>query len=134
MTNLSILERADLDIGTFDLIFVAGVFHHVAVAQRPGVSRALHDRLNTSGSLFVFEHNPFNPITRRIVNTCPYDADAVLLRPSELQSLLFATGLKPGHKAYCLFVPPKLSWLMPLENWLQWLPLGGQYWVRVHKL
>ncbi len=126
-------ERAGLDIGTFDLIFVAGVFHHVAVAERPGVSQALHDRLNPSGSLFVFEHNPYNPITRRIVDTCAYDADAILLRPSELQSLLGATGLRPDRKAYCLFVPPKLSWLMPLENWLQWLPMGGQYWVGAHK-
>lgn len=128
------MERADLDIGAFDLIFVAGVFHHVAVAERLGVSQALHDRLSRSGSLFVFEHNPFNPVTRRIVDTCPYDADAVLLRPSELQSLLFATGLGISQKAYCLFVPPKLSWLMPLENWLQWLPMGGQYWVRAHKV
>ncbi|WP_394789268.1 class I SAM-dependent methyltransferase [Rhodoferax sp.] len=127
------VERAGLDVGTFDLIFVAGVFHHVAVAERAGVSQVLHDRLNPKGSLFVFEHNPYNPVTRRIVDTCPYDADAVLLRPSELKALLCGTGLKSDRRAYCLFVPPKLSWLMPLENWLQWLPMGGQYWVSAHK-
>jgi hypothetical protein len=79
--------------------------------------------------LTVFEHNPFNPVTRRIVNTCPYDADAVLLKPSELIGLLRQAQLIPSNQAYCLFIPPKFSSLAPLERYLQWLPLGGQYWV-----
>lgn len=122
-------EHENLDLGQFDLIFVAGVFHHIQPIERPSVTRLLAKRLTKSGSLCVFEHNPFNPITRRIVNTCPYDADAVLLKPTELRLLLEQAGLMMRGKAYCLFIPPKLSRLSPLERYLEWLPLGGQYWV-----
>ncbi|NDZ14509.1 hypothetical protein C7T35_18195 [Variovorax sp. WS11] len=113
-----------------DLIFVAGVFHHIPVAQRAGVTRKLFDRLAPGGELFVFEHNPFNPVTRRIVDNCPYDEDAVLLKPTELKSLIKGASLSVEGAGYCLFVPPRLSALTWLENVLGWLPLGGQYWVR----
>ena len=117
----------------FDLIFVAGVFHHIPVAHRAGVAKTLFNRLSPGGQLFVFEHNPFNPITRRIVNNCPYDKDAVLLKPSELKRILNESGLTIERNAYCLFVPPRLSVLARMESLLGWLPLGGQYWVQARR-
>jgi len=116
-------------IGQFDVIFVAGVFHHIPPAERGNVAQTISRRLSADGSLFVFEHNPFNPVTRRIVSTCPYDEDAVLLTPSELKSVLRQAGFGIEHKSYCLFIPPSLPALLPLEGKLGWLPLGGQYWV-----
>lgn len=113
-----------------DLIFVAGVFHHIPLAQRSAVTQTLFERLRPGGELFVFEHNPYNPVTRRIVDNCPYDEDAVLLRPSELKSRMQGASLDVQGSGYCLFVPPRLSALTWLENILGWLPLGGQYWVR----
>ena len=65
----------------FDLILVAGVFHHIPTSERVAVARLLFSRLVSDGLVFVFEHNPYNPVTRRIVSNCPYDEDAVLLRP-----------------------------------------------------
>src|SRR4051812_26202417 len=88
------VEGPALELGQFDLIFVAGVFHHIPVADRATATRTIVERLSASGSVYVFEHNPFNPVTRRIVNTCPYDADAVLLRPSELRERLRQAGLR----------------------------------------
>jgi SAM-dependent methyltransferase len=120
-------------IGRFDLIFVAGVFHHVPVGQRQGVSQTLHDRLEDGGEVFVFEHNPYNPVTRRIVNNCPYDEDAVLLPPRELTRLLTDTGLEVIDRGFCLFMPPFLGPLVRLERYVQWLPLGGQYWVQARR-
>ncbi len=117
----------------FDVIFVAGVFHHVPVVQRAEVAKSLFKRLSENGLIFVFEHNPFNPITRRIVSNCPYDEDAVLLKPSELNRLLIEAGLTVVRKAYCLFVPPSFSMLARLESSLGWLPLGGQYWVQAKR-
>jgi 2-polyprenyl-3-methyl-5-hydroxy-6-metoxy-1,4-benzoquinol methylase len=116
--------------GQFDVIFVAGVFHHVPPPQRESVSKTLMDRLAPGGKVFVFEHNPYNPVTRRIVNTCPYDADAVLLKPAELKRTLKNAGMTLEKQAYCLFVPPSLPALRGLERHLGWLPLGGQYWVQ----
>ncbi|NIF76621.1 class I SAM-dependent methyltransferase [Paraburkholderia sp. Cy-641] len=118
------------NIGLFDLIFVAGVFHHVPPDQRVLVARTLKSRLSTSGQIFVFEHNPYNPVTRRIVDTCPYDEDAVLLKPVEMKNTLRAAGLSVEQARYCLFVPPRFSKLSGLESRLGWLPLGGQYWVK----
>lgn len=120
-------------IGLFDLEVVAGVFHHVPTAQRRDVASLLFERLSPGGQLFVFEHNPFNPVTRRIVSRCPYDEDAVLLRPSELIDILRSAGLSVERRAYCLFVPPRLSRLAALEKQLGWLPLGGQYWVQARR-
>ncbi len=120
-------------IDLFDVIFVAGVFHHVSIAQRAEVAKTLYNRLTPGGLLFVFEHNPYNPVTQRIVSNCAYDEDAVLLKPSELEKLLSGVGLNVERKSYCLFVPPSLSMLTWLENWLGWLPLGGQYWVQARR-
>jgi hypothetical protein len=92
-----------------------------------------HERLRTGGRLFVFEHNPYNPVTRHLVNTCPFDADAVLLTRAETVALLKTAGLEPSAAAYCLFFPRLLAGLRPLETWLGWLPLGGQYFVAGRK-
>lgn len=125
-------ENAE-SINQFDLIFVAGVFHHVPAAQRETVAKIIFNRLSPGGLLFVFEHNPYNPVTRRIVNNCPYDEDAVLLKPSELTGILRDAAFVVERKAYCLFVPPSLSAFARLESSLSWLPLGGQYWVRAKR-
>lgn len=120
-------------IGLFDIIFVAGVFHHVPTPQRSIVAKTLFNRLVPSGLLFVFEHNPFNPVTRRIVNNCPYDEDAILLSPKELKEYLLSSGFINLHTEFCLFFPPKLKKLTNLESKLWWVPLGGQYFIRATK-
>jgi SAM-dependent methyltransferase len=125
------LEQADTDVAEpYEVIFIAGVFHHIPVQERAGVMKTLYQRLVPGGMIVIFEHNPFNPVTRKIVNDCPYDKDAVLLRPSQLRALLVDAGLPVCRSAYCLFVPPSLSVLLPVEAKLGWLPLGGQYWVK----
>ena len=117
----------------FDVIFVAGVFHHIPLVQRVEVAKTLFNRLIPGGQLFVFEHNPYNPVTRHIVNNCPYDEDAVLLKPSELKRIISEAALVVERMDYCLFVPPSLSVLARIESKLGWLPLGGQYWVQARR-
>jgi SAM-dependent methyltransferase len=117
----------------FDVVFVAGVFHHVPVSQREDVARTIFNRLSPGGLLFVFEHNPFNPVTRRIVSSCPYDEGVVLIKPSKMKGILEEAGLIVERRAYCLFVPPSFSMLVPLERRLGRVPLGGQYWVHASR-
>lgn len=125
------IEQADTNVaGPYEVIFIAGVFHHIPPRDRVAVTETLFRRLSPGGTIVIFEHNPFNPVTRKIVNDCPYDRDAILLRPSELKTLLIEAGLHVCRSAYCLFVPPSLSVFLPLETKLGWLPLGGQYWVK----
>lgn len=118
------------EIGLFDLIFVAGVFHHIPPNLRADVFNTLFERLSPNGRIVIFEHNPFNPITRRIVSTCPYDEDAILLKPSEIKKGLKKAGLVVERHSYCLFIPPRFSNLVSIERFLSWLPLGGQYWIQ----
>jgi hypothetical protein len=80
----------------------------------------------------VFEHNPYNPLTRHAVNTCELDRDAVLLPPRETIALLkHAAAVEPEYRHY-LFSPlggATGSWL---DRRLRNVPLGGQYvaWVQ----
>ncbi|MCB1735057.1 MAG: methyltransferase domain-containing protein [Gammaproteobacteria bacterium] len=126
--GVEVVDDEDLDGNRFDLIFVAGVFHHIPVEERERVSRRLASLLSPGGEIFIFDHNPFNPVTRRMVSTCPFDADAVLLKRAQLQRLMHDVGgLEITQSSYCLYFPPALKALAFMEPWLEWLPLGGQY-------
>ncbi len=113
----------------FDLVLAANVFHHIQPPERQDALRYCHDHLKPGGRFIVFEHNPYNPVTRRLVNTCPFDADAVLLPMRETVARLRDAHFTIAETGYCLFFPGVLAGLRPLENYLGWLPLGGQYFV-----
>lgn len=113
----------------YDLIFVAGVFHHIYPTERDQTLELIKRRLKPNGSLLIFEHNPYNPITRRIVNNCIYDEDAILLTAGEMSTLLRNNGFEVVKKCYTLFFPERLSGLSKFDHLLGWLPLGGQYFV-----
>ncbi|HZX31880.1 MAG TPA: methyltransferase domain-containing protein [Rhodocyclaceae bacterium] len=127
--GVEVVPDGELDSRRFDLVLAAGVFHHVPPALRPGVLARIAGFLIPGGSLCVFEHNPYNPVTRRLVATCPFDADARLLSRRHMAGLMGAAGLKPRRAGYCLFFPPGLAGLARLDPALAWLPLGGQYFV-----
>lgn len=111
----------------YDLIVTANVMHHVVPAQRNQTVQALAGRLAPNGKLAIIEHNPANPLTRRTVERCPFDEDAILLTPAESESLVNRAGLKRLRRDYIVFMPHIFSALRPLEPWLAWLPLGAQY-------
>jgi SAM-dependent methyltransferase len=113
----------------FDLVIASCVFHHIPPRERGDALRYCMERLNDNGQIFIFEHNPFNPITRHLVKTCPFDTDAVLLTRRETVRQLRWAGFKVVAGGYCLFFPGVLSRLRGLEKPLGWLPLGGQYYV-----
>jgi len=111
----------------YSLIVVANVMHHISSEQRQNVINGLAERLVSAGMVAIFEHNPANPITRWIVEKCPFDADAVLLPPAETVGYLSNSGLVAKRRDYIVFMPKLLAWLRPLESWLGWLPMGAQY-------
>ena len=113
----------------FDLIFVAGVFHHIPPEERAQVMKEIACLLRKDGKLFVFEHNPWNPVTRRLVRDCPFDEDAVLIKPSELTDLLTEAGFRVEKKRYALFFPEVLKCFRKYEKRLGFIPLGGQYFI-----
>jgi SAM-dependent methyltransferase len=128
--DLIVLPDESIDGYSFDMIFVSGVFHHVPADQRTGVVARLATLLSEGGELFIFEHNPFNPVTRHMVSTCPFDYDAELITLRRMKHLLRdSAGLRIVKTGYCLFFPQILQAVRPLEKILRWLPFGGQYFV-----
>lgn len=118
----------------FDLIFISNVFHHIAVNERQNVLKEqIIPLLSDNGHLIIFEHNPYNPVTRYLVATCPFDQDAVLLYKRELKKLLRKNNLTFIGEAYTLFFPSILKRLRPLEKHLKNIPLGGQYYIHFKK-
>ena len=80
------------------------------------------------GWIFIFEHNPYNPLTRLAVNRCPFDKDAVLLTAKKTERLLSSTGTELKFQSdYIFFTPFKHPWFQKIDSFLRKLPLGGQY-------
>ena len=115
------------------MIVVANVMHHIPLERRADVVQNLAERLGVGGLLAIFEHNPGNPVTRWVVEHCPFDDDAVLLPPRETVSRIENAGLRLNRRDYIVFMPSCLQWLRPLESSLRWLPMGAQYVVVAEK-
>lgn len=111
----------------FDIAFASCVFHHIAPAEHGALLRELYRILRPGGVIFVFEHNPWNPLTMRAVRSCPFDENAQLIRGATMKRRLRAAGFADGRLRYRIFFPHALRILRPLEAAMTWLPLGGQY-------
>lgn len=123
-----LLTSTEMDLlPTYDLIVVAGVLHHVQPRERVSFLAALHGRLAPTGRIVLFEHNPRNPLTRRIVAQCAIDCGAVLSAPAQTRAVMEAAGLDPCGLDYISFVPPLFARLRPVERLLEWCPFGAQY-------
>ncbi|AWI58751.1 class I SAM-dependent methyltransferase [Sinorhizobium fredii] len=121
------------DDGTFDLVFAACVFHHIPGLLHVPLLKEIRRVMRRGASLFVFEHNPLNPLTRKAVRDCPFDENAILISASSMKALLHDAGLPDCWVAYRIFFPGFLSALRALEPMLRGVPLGAQYYVHAIK-
>ena len=112
----------------FDMAMAICVFHHVPPAQWQALAADMLRVLRPGGLVLVIEHNPWNPVTRRIVNTCPIDRDAVLLTRGTTVDLFRKAGAARVTARSVLSIPPRGEALMTLDGWFGLLPLGAQYW------
>jgi SAM-dependent methyltransferase len=120
-------DRDGIPKAHFGIIILANVLHHVPPAERVALVSSLAECLRPeTGKLVVFEHNPYNPLTRRSVAACEFDDDAILLGPVELTRLLTRSGLAQARRKFIVFFPRALRGLRGLEPHLGWLPIGAQ--------
>ena len=112
----------------FDVIFIANVLHHVPFERHLPLLKNLCSKMNKEGALFLFEHNPLNPLTVRAVNTCEFDRDAHLLNPLYTRTILSQSGFLWRKMRFIIFFPKSLSFLVTCEKYLNKLPLGAQYY------
>ena len=111
----------------YDAVVVANVLHHVEPVERQAVIHNLRDFMAPGGKLIIFEHNPLNPLTRKVVRESPLDKGVVLLPAQETVSYLKSSDLKEIQLNYIVFFPKMLSALRWAEPLLRRLPLGAQY-------
>lgn len=111
----------------YNLIIAAVVLHHIPIAERHDIILELHSSLKEGGHLVIFEHNPYNPLTRKVVRDCPFDKDAVLLTPRHAVQIIRNAGFTIEHLQYYFFYPKFLSFMRPTEKILHKIPLGAQY-------
>jgi SAM-dependent methyltransferase len=112
-----------------DLVYCNGVFHHIARAERIAAIASLAHALRPGGLACIWENSPLNPGTRLVMARIPFDRDAILLGPQELEVLELSAGLTPVATEFHFVFPRLLSFLEPLESRLRAVPLGGQYLV-----
>ena len=112
----------------FDIAYAACVFHHIDHAEHVGLLKELRRVLRPGGLLLVFEHNPYNPLTVKTVNECPFDEDAHLIAAGAMRRRFREVGFADVRVRYRIFFPRALAALRPLEAHLTWCPLGAQYY------
>lgn len=120
-------SRLPLDDDSVDAAFTACVFHHIDAGEHELWLKEIRRVVRPGGLFVLFEHNPWNPLTVRAVNTCPFDENAVLIDAREMARRLDKAGWDAVTTRYRLFFPSLLAALRPAERLLEWLPLGGQY-------
>ena len=120
-------DRAPFGDGTFDIIVVCCVLHHIPIGARSRVFEELRRLLAAGGRCVVFEHNPYNPATRWMVSRSPIDRNVTLLNAKEVSDSLEGAGLCLVKRTYMIFVPPRLPGASAIDARLGWLPLGGQF-------
>jgi predicted TPR repeat methyltransferase len=116
-----------------DLVFCNGVFHHIAVPDRPTALAYIYDALVAGGWFAFWENNPWNPGTRYVMGRCAFDRDAIMLSPLEARALVRRQGFEIVRTDFLFVFPRALRALRRLEPALSRLPLGGQYQVLCRK-
>lgn len=117
------------EVEALDAAYAMCVFHHVDECKHIELLSKIRGRLKPNGLLIVYEHNPLNPLTVRVVNNCPFDANAKLIRASLMAERCRRAGFRDVSVKYRVFFPGFLKAFRFAEGLLKWLPLGGQYYV-----
>lgn len=112
---------------SFDLVFAVCVFHHVPLGMRANLVAEAKRVLRTKGTFVIFEHNPINPLTMRVVSNCVFDKDAILLKSTEAQDLLKASSFAEIRSRHILTVPAFNKAARIVDQLFGRVPLGAQY-------
>ena len=110
-----------------DVIVLAMVLHHIPLKKWPSVFSECHRVLKSGGLMAIYEHNPWNPFTRRVMASLPFDADANPKPLPFMNKHVQHAGLEIVLREYLFFVPGALKLLCPIEKYLTWCPAGAQY-------
>ena len=115
--------------GSFDAASLVCVLHHVEPERWQAIVEEIARAVRPGGHIVAFEHNPWNPVTRYVVNHCDFDRGVTLLSAPHVARLFRGARLSIAKRQFLFFFP----WLgrvwRAIERYLGWLPLGAQYLV-----
>ena len=117
----------------YDLIIFCGVFHHCSEDEQIEIFNTLNIVADNSTTIVVFEHNPKNFITRRIVKNCELDKDAVLIESKALINKFEKQSYKCKKCEFIFFLPPALRIFNFIEYLFKKIPFGCQYFTIYNK-
>jgi SAM-dependent methyltransferase len=114
---------------SFDAAFAFCVYHHIDTAHHVRHLGEMGRVVRPSGRVVVFEHNPLNPVTRRVFARAPIDRGCHLIPRRRLQAVFAEAGFEDIRHGYVLFLPQRLERFAEFESVLERVPFGGQYYV-----
>lgn len=116
-------------LGSFDVAYCNGVFHHIPREQRLAAARQVHAALRPNGVWGFWENHPWNPGTRLVMARVRFDRDAVMLSPPTSRRLLRDAGFTTLRTDHLFVLPSSAAIVRRMERWVSRLPIGGQYMV-----
>ena len=126
-------ERLPYEDQTFDVTLAICVMHHVPTQHWQNFAREMYRVTKPGGVAIVFEHNPYNPLTMKVVNDCPFDEDAVLLNSRKTHSLFTDSGFEDVERKFIISVPPINRLFRKIDGLFGGIPLGAQYYVSAYR-
>lgn len=128
-------EELPFEEESFDLIFASGVFHHIEKEKHFSTVVELKKKLKKGGKIFIFEHNPINPFTQKIVKDCVFDKGAELIFAKSFKKMINLAKFKGTKINYTLFFPRHKIFqpLFFLEKYFVKIPIGAQYFIEAEK-
>jgi ubiquinone/menaquinone biosynthesis C-methylase UbiE len=122
-------KQMPFESGSIAAAFAICVWHHVPVEDWSLFLKEILRILRPGGIVAVFEHNPWNPLTRWAVERCVFDKDAVLLSMPQARRRLTGAGFTLKQSEYILSIPATTGIAGTIDRWLGSVPIGAQYLV-----
>lgn len=113
----------------FDITLAINVMHHVNPADWKNFASEMYRVVKKGGLAVLFEHNPYNPLTKLAVSKCEFDKGAVLLKKGTLKKIFLTVGFKFVNGSYIVFFPFRYNFFRIIEKGFSWLFLGAQYYI-----
>ena len=126
-------ERLPFGDESFDVSFALGVVQVLPPEQRRAFLREVDRVTVRRGVVVIFEHNPYNPLTRLAVRRFSLGHDARMLPARELIVLAERAGLAVLERAHILLLPSDSRVARTVEQAVRGLPLGSQYVVAARR-
>jgi SAM-dependent methyltransferase len=118
---------------SMDVTFAICVMHHVVPEELNQFCKEMMRVTKKGGLVIVFEHNPFNPLTRHAVAHCELDENAHLLRLKEVEEMLLTSEGVIIDSRYIIFMPFRGKLFSYMDMLLNGIPLGAQYLIAARK-